>query len=171
MIGLDLSLRRPAAVIVPTPWKGDWRSVTASVPAIQRVQQGDEDGQAARLVALYGWALKMRLSHPSDIVWREREAFSQANMAHAKGEGLGVIRLAFWTPDAPGVRSCTASEARTLLLGSNPRERKLAKAVVMSAWKSLGFPWADDEDLCDAMTILNYGLSVAGGFFFAATRR
>ena len=165
MIGLDLSLRRPAAVRCPDPWSGQWEAVTVSVPSIPAVKKDASD--MPRLNALYRWALVLAGHHVGERVFREAPAFD-AHRGHAKGEGLGVVRLGLFLGGIDETVQVNASQARKLLLGYNPTSRQLAKKVVMSAWWALGFPWSDDEDLCDAMTVLNWGLSLTQQFFFAA---
>lgn len=165
MIGLDLSLRRSAMVAVPTSWDGRMSSVVTSVFEPPKVARGDMIASLQRLHGLLEWSRSL----PWELgpAFSERPAYRGSFVAHSLGEGIGAVKVGLFEHGCL-VHEVEASAARKLLLGYNPSGRELAKKVVMSAWSSLGFPRAGDEDVCDAMTVLNYAMHRHGGFFFAS---
>jgi hypothetical protein len=166
-VGLDLSLRRTAWVAVRRTWVREWNTVVQGVIEPKPVAAKDTVGQIVRLNEI--WTLLEPLQElaktESAVAYIENAAFGEHG-SHAAGELHGIVKLELYRAGF-GVIVANMSSARKLLLGHAPAKGK-AKLEVVAAWKAAGAPFAPDNDLCDAMTCANWGLSELGGDCFAS---
>jgi Holliday junction resolvasome RuvABC endonuclease subunit len=163
VVGLDLSLRRTAWLAVPLSWRRDWGQIVTGV-----IEPGASAREVERLATIWTSIEPLReLVDTSDAyAYVESAAFNKYR-SHAVGELHGIVKLALYQ-DGFDVRIANMTQARKLLLGHVPATGK-AKSEVVAAWKAAGAPFVPDNDLCDAMTCANWGLSELGGLCFAAT--
>jgi hypothetical protein len=164
VVGLDLSLRRTAWVAVPLSWRRDWGQIITGV-----IEPGDTMRGIERLHLI--WSMLDPLREPVSDSWEAQYAFIESPAfskygSHASGELHGVVKLALFR-EGFHVDYANMTQARKLLLGHVPPKNK-AKREVVAAWKAAGAPFAPDNDLCDAMTCANWGLSELRGDCFAS---
>jgi hypothetical protein len=168
VVGLDLSLRRTAWVAVPLRWNRDWREIVTSILEPPEPSSKDAMAQVERLHSITTMLYPLcALCNPTESVhaYVENAAFG-AYGSHAVGELHGVVKLDLYR-DGIVVQVANMSSARKLLLGHAAAKGR-AKSEVVAAWKAAGAPFAPDNDLCDAMTCANWGLSELGGDCFAS---
>lgn len=163
LIGLDLSLAASAAVAVPLDWDGDFRRVQSLVIGEKLDKGAPLAERAHRTERIASRIVTFARSVGATHAWIEQYAYSQANAAHSLGELGGVTKL-FFVNAGIEINTVTASQARKLLLGNNPR--KGAKVAVAEALRAAGARF-DTLDEYDAMCVANFGLSELSGFCFA----
>lgn len=163
LLGLDLSLTASAAVACPLDWDGDFRRVQSLVIGEKLDKGASLAERAHRTERIASRLVAFARSVGATRCWIEQYAFSQANAAHSLGELGGVVKLALVSAGIE-IHTVTASQARKLLLGVNPR--KGAKVAVAKALRAAGAQF-DTLDEYDAMAVLNFGLAEAGGYCFA----
>lgn len=178
VVGLDLSLTRPAACRIPGDWEvGDWsRVVVASwEPAVPR---GDGiDFERARIERLVEIADRVRafvemgarspgdrevvVEPRVDAVGIESYAYSSSSSSVTKLAELGgVVRVSLFSYGIVPVPVVAAS-ARKLLLGKLPRADQ--KAWVQAALKRARAPFWEDDDQADAFCVANWLRAELGG--------
>jgi hypothetical protein len=168
IVGLDLSLRRTAWVAVPLSWRRDWGQIVTGVVEPATPASRNAMDQIGRLDSITTMLSPLRsLRNPMERVYAyvENPAFGEHG-SHAAGELHGAVKLDLYR-DGFVVTVANMSSARGLLLGHAPAKGR-AKIEIVAAWKAAGAPFAPDNDLCDAMTCANWGLSELGGDCFAS---
>lgn len=174
VMGLDLSLTRPAMAIIPARWNiGDWSSIYVSslvVPPLTKMGEGLSVYEMCReryvrLEMIVQWVLNcMRSGMMPDHVFTEDYAFGQSSSSVTKLAELGgVVKVAMFNHGRT-VIPVTASSARKLLLGKLPGKgagRGAAKAAVEAALHAAGSPCKNDDE-ADAFACANFGLSETG---------
>lgn len=190
VIGLDLSLKRPAAVCIPAGWKiGDWDELDwwagDEVPGVD--DHGDDVGRCKRLIWISDQVLNFVINrNVSHHVFAEDYAFSQSGPTARKlAENAGVTRVELYRYGRV-MRTVVAASARKLLLGKCPQQDQ--KLIVQAALYRAGAPvsekivrkyvpeyrapkigghprpgrglWGEDE--CDAFVVANWGRSEIG---------
>jgi hypothetical protein len=163
VVGLDLSLRRTAWVAVPLLWQRDWGQIVTGI-----IEPGEDMLGLERLNLI--WSMLDPLRELVSDSWEAQYAFIESPAfgrygSHASGELHGIVKLALFR-EGFHVAVANMTQARLLLLGQVPHKSK-AKKEVVAAWKAASAPFAPDNDLCDAMTCANWGLSELGGQCFA----
>jgi Holliday junction resolvasome RuvABC endonuclease subunit len=161
-MGMDLSLRRPAAAVIPARWRiGDWGDVSTWVEDFDETPKSDAE-RYVRIIRIAGAVRDMALMHRvgRDDVWVEDYAYSRSSSSVTKlGELGGVARIELFTHGRT-VRAVTASSARKLLLGKVPKKDQ--KLAVQAALKLGGAPFWEDPDVCDAFAVANWARSEQG---------
>lgn len=165
VMGLDLSLRAAAAVVVPADWDGDWKRVHSKVI-------GEALSNEATLAerAMRNWSLSKQLScfainHHVTDVFIEGYAFGKggrSDSVHKLAELGGVVKLELVLQNR-NIHIAHMGTARKLLLGKCPRQG--AKMAVFDAFVAAGKRF-ESLDESDAMACANYGLAELGGWFF-----
>lgn len=175
VVGLDLSLRQAAAVVIPPDWDLEWHSLKTLVWGGGLPYTAPESDRLDRLhwmkQQVYGFCVDNNARH----VFVEQYAFSQGqSQAHALGELGGVIKLTLhehlriwgikpareiagegvWT-----LQTVTASQARKFLLGKVPA--KGAKDFTHVRLQAMGAPFKT-QDETDAFVVANWGQSELG---------
>jgi Holliday junction resolvasome RuvABC endonuclease subunit len=163
VLGLDLSVRRSGAVVVPEGWKlGEWESlrVIATGADLEQLATPLEKARRRRNIAeeLVIFARTHGVSH----VFVEEYAFGvHQNRAHELAELGGVVKDYFLGMDL-AVRPIVASSARKLLFGTVPRQPKgQMKKYLMARWAEMGAPFHGDDE-GDAFAVANAGLDALG---------
>jgi hypothetical protein len=160
VIGIDLSLRRTAAVHLPADWiPGTWDGVQSMVSEQEGVEGRDPEAHAYRLhaiaerLATFIGVCKVKHVYCEDHAYglAGRGGVTLAELAGAvKGRlfarGVVVIPVNMMT-------------ARKLLLGKLPR--KGAATAVQDALKQMGSPF-EGSDEGDAWTVANWGRTELG---------
>jgi Holliday junction resolvasome RuvABC endonuclease subunit len=160
VLGLDLSLRGSAAVVLPKGWNpaDPWKGIvfkrfgeSGSLEGIKRT-----DAVVADIDAIMS-------GHSVDRVYLEQYAFSfSANAITHIAELVGVIKWYVWQHYLTEVVPIVASSARKTFFGKLPRmERKVLKAFIGFELDKLGAPFAN-EDTRDAFCIANAGRFALG---------
>jgi len=164
ILGLDLSLTASAAVACRTNWDGDWSRVQSLVIGEPFTKGASQEQGARRTETIAASLVAFAQSVGATQAWIEGYAYSQAKAAHSLGELGGVVRLELVRAGIE-IHTVTASEARKLLLGHNPR--KGAKVAVAEAFRASGARF-DTLDEYDAMCVANFGLAeIPGAYCFA----
>jgi Holliday junction resolvasome RuvABC endonuclease subunit len=178
VLGIDPSLTRSAAVLIPPGWElGDWAKLmfrSVEVPALDPLPLGAESREferarirrmmtiAERLVSFVRGARPIR-------GFIESYAFSASSSSVTKLAELGGIIRARFLED-PGMEGglplepVTASQARKQLLGRLPRKDQ--KLAVQLALGRVGAPFGNADE-CDAFTVAAYGLTEVGAMGFS----
>lgn len=153
MMGLDLSLRGAALVVLGRRWvPGYWGHVLWERFTEAGELEGDE-----RVAAIVGGVL----GHMTDVrdVFVEEHAFAMSAMKHAfaRAELVGAVKRAVYEHHGIRVVPVVASSARKLLFGKLPKmNREEIKATIRSGMEMMGSP-LPDEDTRDAFIIANAG--------------
>lgn len=169
VIGLDLSTRAAAGIIVPLNWGGDWLKVRRLVVGLKLTKQATDEERALRTRHIADRLLEFACDYRVGSAWFESYALGVVHSAHTLGELGGVVRLAFVERGIP-IRTANMGSARKLLLGKVPRGSGAAKAAVYRALRAAGMPFGPTEtakDEADGFTCANYGLSELGAYCFA----
>jgi hypothetical protein len=168
VIGFDLSLTAPAAVVLPQDWKpGDWKRVRAHwcKPTAPK-SSADLHGQLKRFGEIAQWAISVVASLPRKDVeaYVEDYGYHQGMVAAIKESG-GIVKHELFVNFQLVLQPVTSSEARKLSLGFNPRKPKHdAKVVVQdTVFNKFGAPKTWTEDVCDAFLIAQFGLADRDG--------
>jgi Holliday junction resolvasome RuvABC endonuclease subunit len=159
ILGLDLSLRRPAAVVIPDGWElGRWDDLARlSFEPFEVASDRERYQRIGGIVArLIGFARERQVTY----AFVEQYAFSKSSSSVTKLAELGGhARVEFLRRTGLVLRPVVASQARRQLLGALPR--KDAKLVVQLALGAAGAPFPNDDE-CDAFTVANFGLTELG---------
>jgi hypothetical protein len=164
VVGLDLSLRAPACVVIPSGWRlGDWSQLGVLTwqtalpepgfrPRYERIVN-IRDRILARIGQLHAVGMPR--------VFIEDYAFASPYGREQLAELGGVVKVGIL--DRYGLESTPVASAawRRLLLGKVPR--KDAKIVTHRALYAVGAgSYLTTGDACDAFGVANYGLSELG---------
>jgi hypothetical protein len=159
VLGLDLSLRQPAAVVIPFGWRlGDW-------PTLWRYSFATEDPKSDReryqriggiVDRMAQFAHTRRVTH----AYIEDYAYSRSSSSVTKLAELGGhARVEFLRRLGLVLHPVGEAQARRLLLGRlPPKDRKVAAQRALYA---AGAPFANGDE-CDAFVVANFGLSEFG---------
>lgn len=160
VIGIDLSLRRAAAVFLPAGWcPGTWDGVAWATTGAE-VAGRDERLCAERLVKIANDLFMFLHSHAADHVFMEDYAYGLAGHAGmALAEAGGAVKLTFAEDDVV-IRSVNQSTARALFLGKLPKDKRAQ--VTHAAIQRLEPPWGRGSDEGDALVVANLGRSLLG---------
>lgn len=161
VLGLDLSLSRTGAVLIPTDWNpGDWSAlkvfdVTHDVP-----EKGDWRGQYARYLhfadVLVAWCEPWAIGR----AFVESYAYSKFDQSGTKLHELGgVVRVCFLEKLDIVLEPVNESTARKILLGKLPKKGR--KKVTEDALVVAGAGFRNG-DIADAFVIANFGLTEMG---------
>lgn len=167
VLGIDPSLTRSAAVIIPPDWElGDWK-------ALRFTSYGEEPPDRKGLDVLsYERERIERMRRTADVLvefasktpgrlrgFVEGYGYNMGGAgAHSLAEFGGILRSRFLSRLGLALEPVAEASARKLLLGKlPPKDRKLA---VQLALGKVGAPFNSDE--CDAFAIAGYGLSELG---------
>jgi hypothetical protein len=172
VIGFDLSLRAPAAVALPKDWRpGDWKSVRAWLLKTKAPEDGaDQIGQMKRYLEISDWAVEVvglifkRSSRISLYVEDYGYSKNNKNAAHIMESG-GIVRADIWRRFGVPMTNVSASHARKLAFGFNPRRPAYDPKVFIqdTVFNTFKAPKAWGENECDAFLIAQAGLSDLGG--------
>jgi Holliday junction resolvasome RuvABC endonuclease subunit len=164
VLGLDLSLKRSAAVCIPARWElGRWRDLGVesyptddpepAPPERQQVERTERIEYVAQNVL--DFVLRCRPTH----VYVEDYGFSYNSQGvTALAELRGVVRRNVWLETRKMLVPVSTSAVRRVLLGRNAKH---AKVLVQQAFYGAGAPF-DNDDECDAAAVAAYGLSELG---------
>lgn len=162
IVGLDLSLRASAAIALPLDFAAtlDWTATRWTTCGSSLPRDASERERCDRLRTIRDHLLAFIGEHQPTAVFLEEQAFGQSGSMSREIAGMTwTVRLALDAAGVP-VRLVTASAARKVLLGKVPRAK--LKTAVQSALLGIGAPFADDDDVSDAFTIANFGLTELG---------
>ena len=175
IVGFDLSLTAPAAVALPLNWKpGDWKQMRACHIAPKAPKGDDVRGRLDRYILISEWAPAViealgvpRHKMPTAVkVYVEDYGYSRSNAQASKVmESGGVVKVELYKRLGLTMTPVSSSEARKLTLGFNPRKPKHdAKVVIQDTiFNKFGAPKTLTEDECDALIVVQFGLSQEGG--------
>ena len=161
VMGLDLSLRGAAAVVLPSRWSPTepWSTAPAAMqetPAHERFTvEGRLEGEE-RSAAIVGSVLELVAKHEVTHVFVEEYAFSfRATSVTGLAELRGALKYALWKTETLRLVPIVASSARKILFGKTPRmARKEWKAAIRTALDRMGSPF-EDGDTRDAFVVAN----------------
>ena len=167
IVGLDLSLSRPAACCIDSDWEiGNWKTV--SYVSWKTAPVSSLADRHERLCWIRDRVLEFCFDErDATHIWIEGYAFAAQSSSVTKLAELGgVVRVALHEHGIDAV-PVPSTSCRKLLLGKVPR--KGAKVAVQRALYDAGAPF-DDDDQCDAMAVVNFGLSELGYTAMTLTR-
>jgi hypothetical protein len=166
VLGLDLSLTRAAAVLLPVAFTGDFREVQVAVAGHGLHNASTELERDARCVEVAETIEELVHGHRVVGAFVEGYAFSRAQQPHL-GELRAVVRRALvkrygWAPTP-----VSAGTARALFFGKTPKappnaKRDWLKAYILASVREVGAPFKRDDE-ADAFLVANYGLTEVGG--------
>lgn len=161
VLGLDLSLRRPAACVIPEGWRvGDWKAL--HLLSFDGEDSHDERSHYVRIIKIVGKMRDFMIAHGvgQEDAWVEDYAYSRHSSSVTKLAELGGYARCEFLTYGRVLHAVPAASCRKLLLGKVPREGQ--KQAVQDAFRHVGAPFAEDGDLCDAVAVANYGMSEQG---------
>jgi Holliday junction resolvasome RuvABC endonuclease subunit len=163
VLGLDLSVRRSGAVVVPEEWRpGDWEALRVITTGADLEQLASPLERARRRRDIAEELVAFAVAHDVGHVFVEEYAFGvHQNRAHELAELGGVVKDRFLSR-GQAVHPVVSSSARKLIFGVVPRQRKgRMKQYLMARWAELGAPFQGDDE-GDAFAVANAGLSLLG---------
>lgn len=171
VLGLDLSTRASAGLVIPLNWGGDWLLTRQHVAGYKLDKQADDMDRARRNAIIADEFCQLALDYRVGVAWFESYAFGLSTSSHTLGELGGVVRHELIRAGIL-VRTANMGTARKLILGHVPRGSGKAKAAVFKTLKAAGMPFPTGEkdtwlDRADAFVSANLGLSEAGCYCFA----
>ncbi|GAC1450170.1 MAG: hypothetical protein PVSMB8_09260 [Vulcanimicrobiaceae bacterium] len=179
VVGFDLSLRAPAACMIPPGWDCSFTKSGIKVAHLNEDKGANlqhEKIRAYRIAQIASWALDFIAKYDEEfetcVGYVEDYAFgSQSRSVTGLAELRGVVqnhmsecrdlpRRSFASRRDGLLIPVSSTAWRKMLLGKLPREG--AKVVAQAAIYSAGAPhtWTGDE--CDAMGVANYGRTEHG---------
>ena len=172
LLGLDLSARAAAAVMVPLDWDGQWRRVKTLVVGEALSKGASDRDRALRCAYIAERICEFARRYHVAQAWIEGYAFNQNTAAHTVAEVGGVVRLELVRAGVE-IRTANMQSARKLLLGKLPprgkdipkNERVTAKDAVKETLRMAGAAF-NTLDEYDGFTCANLGMSEVGGFFY-----
>ncbi len=162
ILGIDMSTRFTAGVVVPQDWDGKWPRVRTLVVGEPLGRNATDAERARRCETIATRLVAFARCHGVTSAWIEGYAFNQNTAAHTLAEVGGVVRLELVRAGIE-IRTANMSTARKLLLGKVPRAG--AKEAVVATLRAAGATF-ETADEADAYCCANLGLSELGGFFF-----
>ncbi len=169
-MGLDLSTRASAAIVLPARWAGDWLLMRELVIGQPLTMQATDRERALRCEWIARQLVEFAVDYHVAEVWIEGYAFGMRTSAHTLGELGGVVRLELVRAGI-AIHTANMGTARKLLLGGVPRGKGAAKKGVLAALQAAGMPFRAPKavwlDLADAFVAANLGQANGGRFCFA----
>jgi hypothetical protein len=163
VVGIDLSLRRTAAVYLPGDWvPGEWTGIRW-VTAGYELSGADPEEVAARLMAIAREVVDFVRGVGAGHVFVEDYAYGMAGKSRAViglAELGGAVKVKL-LESAVVARPANMASARKLFLGKLPTGKGAAQAAVQAALKQMGSPFVG-SDAGDAMVVANAGRSLLG---------
>ncbi len=161
MLGLDLSLTSPAAVVVPAGWHlGKWETLAHDHHRPPAPEPGFR-GQTIRVRLLVSRLLAFAEQHRVRQAFVEDYAFSARSSSVTKLAELGgVARDLFLDVLGLELVPVTASAWRRSLLGQVPRRNQ--KVEAQAALYRHRFPLGWCGDVADAFGVANHGRAELG---------
>lgn len=163
VVGLDLSLRGPAACALPLDWDHDLRKVRTGLFGYELSADASDEEVIERNAQIAHDVTVFCINARATRIARENYAFAASSSSVTKLAELGgVVRHDVMQTMGIAVSSITASRARKVLLQNCPSSG--SKKFTVRNVKRLGGPtlkWSEDE--CDAFVIANCLLMYAGG--------
>ena len=153
VMGLDLSLRGSAMVVLESDWTpGTWKRTRAERFTMAGLLAGDE-----RVAAIVE-GIHNNIGEVGHA-FVEQHAFSAGLLSHAmaRAELVGAVKRELFRQYRITVVPVVASSARKTLFGKQPRmSRKEWKRFIWAQLDEMGAPF-EDEDTRDAFVIANAG--------------
>jgi len=160
IMGLDMSLRGTAMVVVSSDWKlGDWDNLLGW----QRINPGEMRG-IKRIDMIVEGVLIFANDYGIDRVFVEQYAFGfRTSSVTMLAELGGAIKYSLYEKYALDSVAVTPGQARKVIFGNLGRlKRKELKATIVEKFRLMHSPFGENDDLCDAFVIANFGLSECG---------
>lgn len=164
IVGLDLSLRAPAACALPCPWDLDMGAARVMHAGAELTKDATPAEHLERMLDIADAIVSFCHEVRAQRVYIEDHAFGLASTANANKtiEMTGIVKA--WVKCKVGIapEPIHSAKARKILLQQLPR--KGAKEYAQRNVKRLGTyvaKWTEDE--IDAFVIANAGIMLAGG--------
>lgn len=164
LAGIDLSLQATGVVVAPASWDGAWARVRSTVIGEPLRKNATVAERARRTESIAARLVEFCRAHGVTQAWIESPAFGMKTAQHSLGELHGVCKLALIVAGID-VQIAQVSSARKLLLGKVPKQDP--KGAVQAALIAAGAPASWSADELDAMCVLNWAMSEAGGWCLA----
>jgi len=170
VMGLDLSLTAPAAVVLPARWRpGTWRMPSAcwaaKIALFVHEERERADFEPARWALLSNWVLDFARVRGATHVFVEDYAFAARRTAgRALAEFGGVVKYNFWNRQQIVVQPVVAASARKTLLGHVPSKKTSGvevKDYVNEKLARMGAKFATMDE-GDAFIVANHGRYLLG---------
>jgi len=171
VMGLDLSTRASAAIVLPRNWAGDWTMMRSLVFGSALEKTATVRDRALRTESIAEAVVQFGNDYGVRHVWIEGYAFSRVSAStHILAELGGVVKLELVRAGMQ-VQIANMGTARKLLLGRVPRGKGAAKKGALKALRAAGMPFRSGKDTwndeADAFVAANFGMSELGGHCFA----
>lgn len=173
VMGLDLSLTRSAALLIPLSFGNDksWSDIKCKVFGYDLVSDAIERARMDRCLHIAKTVVEFAAANQVMAVFVEQYAFNRAFNAARLGELGGIVKTQMILSLGMCPKPLTATAARKLVLGRLPSAKSMGvkslpkgfqKKYTRESLLSAGAPgsWKDDE--CDAFVIANAGLHECG---------
>jgi Holliday junction resolvasome RuvABC endonuclease subunit len=158
IIGLDLSLRGPAACLIPAGWTvGVWDELVYRSWVTTELEAPTPAERYERLIAISGAVCSFVVKCQPTAVYVEDYAFHAPRVV-ALAELGGVVRVDLFREGYIAIPAPQAT-VRKRFLGKMPRSG--AKEIIKNLLKENGAPFKNDDE-CDAFVVANYGRSESG---------
>lgn len=168
VLGLDLSIRAPAAVALPLNWRpGSWRQVrTWALSTTPPSSSTDTLGRLRRYDEVSMWALgiitELGRANVRKVIAEDYAFTRNITSTTPLRESGGIVKYRLWRQFGIVVDTVPSTKARKLFLGKLPRAD--VKLVVQDKlFNVCGAPKTWTEDVCDAFVVAQYALSECGG--------
>jgi hypothetical protein len=163
ILGMDLSIRGSALVCIPEDWfPGDW----GRLEIYRRIRPDIHAPIDDRIEYVVDQILELTImaDTPPSCAFVEAHVFVGFQQgALPRVELVGAVKYALKKNFAVKTTPVIASQARKLLFGKLPQmKRPQIKAFVVEQLRKMGAPFSENDDLCDAFVVANYGLSELG---------
>lgn len=164
VLGLDLSLKAPAACMVDAAWKpGDWSKAHMTWSTRKTEHTGVE-----RLIEIRAWLARFCSQgvnlHVPTHCYVEQYAFGASGRVAQLGEGCGVVQAMLWEKFDVRCEMVVASSARKTLLGTIHKADlggADVKDYVSAQVAKMGAQF-DTQDAIDAFVVANHGRMLLG---------
>jgi hypothetical protein len=171
VVGLDLSLRRPAVAIMLPAWTPERPTKNLLLKAFEHegVKDMDPAISVQRNMSINNRILEFFYDHlpvgPMNV-FVEDYAYGMAagsSRALQLAELAGIVKLSVWTTFGVVVKPINSTIARKMFLGKLPKGKGAAQKAVQDAAIALGMvPKGSGSDEADAFVVANAGRAELG---------
>lgn len=162
VLGLDLSLRGAAAVLVPAPWDLDFSRVLSMRVGASLTRGASEIDRDARCKMIASEIATFCIGREVGAAFVEGYSFGSPMNAHQLGELRGVVRRMLVDRFGFAAMPVPPHSARKFFFGSKPSMRSdMLKDFILESVNATGAKFATHDE-ADAFLVANFGLTEIG---------
>lgn len=163
VLGIDASLTRTAAVLVPVDWGCSFQAIRFVTSGSSLKRTATQLEVATRLADIARDVVQLVGDEQLEGAFIENYSFGSPFGAHQLGELRGVLRDRVMRRTSLAPEPVAINSHRKYLFGTLPKLRGDAlKHHIVTTLRGWGAPHAWGDDVCDAFSVANYGLSELG---------